>query len=447
MPPEQMLRLMRPVCQALAYAHQQGVLHRDIKPSNIMVTKEGNVFLTDFGLARMVQAGESTLSQDMLVGTPQYISPEQAQGVKELDGRTDIYSLGVVLFEICTGRVPFNADTPFATIHDHIYAPLPLPSAINPDLDPAVERLLLKALAKEPEDRFTTAIDLLEALEATMAPQLTVASTARPEVKASPLQVPPKKSWPWWGWAAAIVAVCLVSLILIGLLRGARNRNASTEPKPAVTQAAEAGQDVSPAPTPASQNPPAEPANTVDLTEQANRALRQNQVEEAIDLYTQAITADPHHIPAYLGLSAALNRNGDSAGAVATLEEAVANNPQNATALLWLGEAQLFLAEDPEAALTTFQEAAQLEPQAALPQAGQAIALLALKRNDEAKSAIDAALALDPDSPEAHLANAIYLSRQGNRLQALRELRQVIQNQRASSLLKERARRLMDQFE
>jgi serine/threonine-protein kinase len=452
MPPQQMLQLMRPVCQALAYAHQQGVLHRDIKPSNIMVTKDGNVFLTDFGLARMVQAGESTLSQDMLVGTPQYISPEQAQGVKELDGRTDIYSLGVVLFEMCTGRVPFNADTPFATIHNHIYAPLPLPSAINPSIDPAVERLLLKALAKEPEDRFATATDLLSLLETTLAPQLTLASIARPEAKSSPPQVAPKKGWPWWGWAGAILAVILVGLILAGLLiRGARNRNAQAEPKPAATQAAKTDRDDSPAAAPVDQAQPAEPTtaptNAIDLTEQANRALRQNQVEEAIALYKQAIAADPHYIPAYLGLSAAQNRNGNSAGAVETLEEAVANNPQNPAALLRLGEAQLLLADDPEAALASFQEAAEIEPHAALAQAGQAIALLALDQNEEAKHAIDAALALDSNSPEAHLANAIYLSRQGNRLQALREFRWVIQNQETSPLLKDRARRLMEQFD
>ena len=84
----QILQLMRPVCQALDYAHKQGVLHRDIKPSNIMVSTGESVLLTDFGLARMVQAGESTLSQDVLVGTPQYISPEQAQGISQLDGRS-----------------------------------------------------------------------------------------------------------------------------------------------------------------------------------------------------------------------------------------------------------------------------------------------------------------------------------------------------------------------
>jgi len=171
----QIMDILHPVCQALAYAHEQGVLHRDIKPSNILLTPQGGVFLTDFGLARIAQAGESTLSQDTMLGTPHYISPEQAQGQPNLDARTDIYSLGVVMYELFVGRVPFQADTPYAVIHDHIYSPLPMPRCINPNLPDPFERVLLKSLAKERDDRFTTVSDLLAALdkaagEATVTP-------------------------------------------------------------------------------------------------------------------------------------------------------------------------------------------------------------------------------------------------------------------------------------
>lgn len=113
------------IASGLDYAHSQGVLHRDIKPSNILLTPEGGVYITDFGLARMAQAGTSTMSQDMMLGTPQYISPEQARGDVELDGRTDLYSLGIVLYEMVTGRVPFKSDTPYSIIHDHIFTPHP----------------------------------------------------------------------------------------------------------------------------------------------------------------------------------------------------------------------------------------------------------------------------------------------------------------------------------
>jgi tetratricopeptide (TPR) repeat protein len=119
--------------------------------------------LADFGLARIAEAGASTLSGDMLMGTPQYISPEQASGVKNLDERTDIYSFGIILYEMMVGRVPFNADTPFSIIHDHIYTPLPLPRDVNPNISPEIQRVLLKALAKNPKDRYSTAEEMVKA--------------------------------------------------------------------------------------------------------------------------------------------------------------------------------------------------------------------------------------------------------------------------------------------
>ncbi len=154
---------------ALTYAHEQGVLHRDVKPSNVLLSTDGRIYLTDFGLARIAQAGESTLSSDRLLGTPQYISPEQALGKSDLDARTDIYAFGVMLYEMLLGRVPYNADTPYAIIHDHIYAPLPRPRDLNPNLPPALERVLLKALAKQPEDRFADVPALMEALRQALA--------------------------------------------------------------------------------------------------------------------------------------------------------------------------------------------------------------------------------------------------------------------------------------
>jgi serine/threonine protein kinase len=151
------------VGKALSYAHREGVLHRDVKPSNILLSDQGKVFLTDFGLARIAEAGASTLTGDMLMGTPQYISPEQARGEKNLDERTDIYSFGIVLYEIVVGRVPFSADTPFSIIHDHIYTPLPLPCEINPSVSATVQNVLLKALAKDPKDRYSSGDELVEA--------------------------------------------------------------------------------------------------------------------------------------------------------------------------------------------------------------------------------------------------------------------------------------------
>lgn len=163
---DEILRIMTPLATALDYAHSMGVLHRDIKPSNIILDANDTPYLTDFGMARMAQTGESTISQDMMLGTPQYISPEQALGKTELDARTDVYSLGVVLYELIVGQVPFSGDTPYAIIHDHIYRTLPEPASINPDITPAVEAVLVRALAKNPAERFSSAGALVSALHA-----------------------------------------------------------------------------------------------------------------------------------------------------------------------------------------------------------------------------------------------------------------------------------------
>lgn len=162
---DDILRVMSPIADALDYAHRKGILHRDIKPSNIILDEQDIPYLADFGLARIAMAGESTLSQDSILGTPQYISPEQALGAKEIDGRTDIYSLGIILYQMIVGDVPFSSDTPYATIHHHIYSPLPQPTLVNPDVGDHVEQVLIQVLEKDPNDRFKTAGEFIIALK------------------------------------------------------------------------------------------------------------------------------------------------------------------------------------------------------------------------------------------------------------------------------------------
>lgn len=187
LPSEDGLRIVDAAGSGLSYAHSRGVLHRDIKPSNILLENEGGIYLADFGLARIAQAGESTLSSDMLLGTPQYISPEQARGEKELDAGTDIYSFGVVLYEMIVGRVPFNADTPFSIIHDHIYTPLPMPRQVNHSVSEALERVLLKALAKERADRYQSVSELVEAFRGAVANRTVHQGAAAPPDESQPV--------------------------------------------------------------------------------------------------------------------------------------------------------------------------------------------------------------------------------------------------------------------
>ena len=153
--------IFRVISSALAYAHQEGVLHRDIKPSNVLMEKGGQIYLADFGLARMTETSQTTLSGQMMMGTPHYISPEQAKGLGGLDNGTDIYSLGVMMYELLVGEVPYQADTPFSVIHDHIYSPLPLPMEMNPDLNEDIQRAILKSLAKKREDRYEKISDMM----------------------------------------------------------------------------------------------------------------------------------------------------------------------------------------------------------------------------------------------------------------------------------------------
>lgn len=190
LPLPRILDILRPVCEALEYAHGQGVLHRDVKPSNVLIERDGKVFVTDFGLAKMVQSGDATISQDRMIGTPQYISPEQAKG-EAVDQRTDLYSLGVVLYEMVVGRVPYTADTPFAVVHDHIFSPLPLPSRVNPAVPPAVEQVILKALAKAPADRYQTALEFFRSLAAAVEPLGESPVVAMPPPAPAPAAVAP----------------------------------------------------------------------------------------------------------------------------------------------------------------------------------------------------------------------------------------------------------------
>jgi len=243
--------IFRVISSALAYAHQEGVLHRDIKPSNVLMDKNGGIFLADFGLARIAEASQTTLSGQMMMGTPHYISPEQAKGLGDLDSRTDIYSLGVMMYELLVGQVPFQADTPFSVIHDHIYSPLPLPCDMNPDLNEEIQRALLKALAKKREDRYANMQEMttyfLKAFDSLIqdhpsageAPTLTLQAdqtrTTLEETAAEKTQVEtkvledvsaPKKtsrkgipSWIFWMVLPAFVLLCLGSMVLSNALK------------------------------------------------------------------------------------------------------------------------------------------------------------------------------------------------------------------------------------
>ena len=253
--------IFRVISSALAYAHQESVLHRDIKPSNVLMEKGGQIYLADFGLARMTETSQTTLSGQMMMGTPHYISPEQAKGLGDLDSGTDIYSLGVMMYELLVGEVPFQADTPFSVIHDHIYSPLPLPREMNPDLNEDIQRAILKSLAKKREDRYENISDMmtmfLKAFDTLIiehpsngeAPTLMLKSDARRtttqrpaaaedpavEVGISDTDIEEKTrkkgipGWIWWMAIPALLTLCLGTMVISKALEPPRPNLISTE--------------------------------------------------------------------------------------------------------------------------------------------------------------------------------------------------------------------------
>ncbi len=425
LPIPEILDIMRPVSAALTYAHEQGILHRDIKPSNVLLTPDGGVFLTDFGLAKIAQSGDSTLSRDMMIGTPQYISPEQAEGRSDLDTRTDVYSLGVVLFEMLTGRVPFSADTPYAVVHDHIFSPLPLPTSINPAITPELERVVLKALAKERDDRYQTVGEMTTALEkaasgwreAQPEPAALAAETAEAlpppvETEAAAPKKKKKKKLKRWQWIVLGGAGLLLCFCCFLAAVNSQQKRKQAGPLPPTATA----------PVPPTAVP-----------------------DDAVAQARAAVEADPNDARAHVALAEALAEAGQPEAAAAeyvnagdivakqgildkaadAYEEAARLAPRNVEAHVKAGIAQLRQGE-PDRAAQHFGAAIELRPGAALPHAGLGVSYVLLGQLDEGYNELQQALQRDRDSPEAHFGLGLYYSKTGEKEKARQEFRFVL---------------------
>ena len=159
------------IASALDYAHSEGIIHRDVKPANVLISKSDWVQLSDFGIAKIAAETQGLTGEGVGVGTPEYMAPEQATDATNADARVDVYALGVILYQMVTGKLPYTGDTPMGVVIKHMQAPLPLVREVSPDAPESVERIVLRAMAKNPDDRFQTPGDLSAALVAAVAGQ------------------------------------------------------------------------------------------------------------------------------------------------------------------------------------------------------------------------------------------------------------------------------------
>ncbi len=213
---EDAARILEAIAPGLDEAHSKGIVHRDIKPSNILFDKRGNPYISDFGIAKLSQAQAGNVTGSAIIGTPAYMAPEQAQGT-EIDGRADIYALGIILFEMLTGKQPYEADTPMAVAIKHITDPVPHIRQRNPQLPEGMEAIIQKAMAKDRNERFSTAVEMATALREVVRNEPTKLQTrvqATPTIKADRRAMPRKRGSNAWLIAVPVIgALALATLV------------------------------------------------------------------------------------------------------------------------------------------------------------------------------------------------------------------------------------------
>lgn len=453
--------LVAQVAEALDYAHRQGVIHRDVKPANVLIGRDGDALLSDFGIAKIYSDTQQLTGDGMMVGTPAYMAPEQLKG-QLVDARTDIYALGVVLYQALTGECPFVAETPLAVAMMHVHNPLRPPRQLNPAIPEALERIILRAMAKNADERFQDAGTMAQALRAAGAERMAAPVSPAADSPPPPVTPPPAAPAPrranarWIGIAIGLIALVAVAGIVFVLLRGSAGSAATPDDVRQVLEAAGRQLEAGDVPGAFSTLEPALAAHPRDPNLLAMRAIayasysspeqaqadidqalglapnnalvlfargylrqRQGQADQAIADFTRAIEADPTFAEAYYWRSVVLNYpKDDQAARQRDLDRALELRPDYPLARLDRAWARYY-GGALDAALADAEAVLKRDPQHA-----QALYLRALVAADQGRPAdarrdFDAAVAAAPDDHGLLRARAEFLVRQGALDQAL----------------------------
>jgi len=343
---EEVSRLLTQIAEALTYAHEHGVVHRDLKPANVMLDNQKNCYLSDFGIAHL-GSGHTLTVEGMIVGTPGYLSPEQIAG-GSASASSDIYALGIMLYEMITGRLPFSGDTPFIIMNQHLQTPPPLPSQWRHGLPDGAQAVIMKALAKSPQDRFRTPRDMAAAFARAIAEPGASATPKRPSrpgddeptyigtkdelrqqgLREAQTSAPRATQFPGGEPTNAMTVgampatkrrspgllVGVVGLLVVLVLGGgafALSNRATAVPTATPTLPPTATLD---------------PAGAVPFNDAGVKALAKVDYTSAIKNFTEAIRIDPNYATAYFNLGVAYEEKGDLRNAQQSYEKAIALN-------------------------------------------------------------------------------------------------------------------------
>ena len=306
---DEAVEILKPIASALDYAHGKGIVHRDMKPGNILFDESGAAYLADFGIVKLAEATRS-FTGSAIIGTPAYMSPEQVKGGQDIDGRSDVYSLGVILYEMLTGEVPYQGDTPTQQLMKHVLEPPPSIRQVRSDIPAEIEAVLLKALAKEPVDRYPTAAAFVTALanpqgssspETYIAPATAIAGigagapneTAPPATNVLDYEYEPLPGMKRGGRSTNRLAIGAIAAMLLLLIAGVAYTLTRTDPDPPLP---------GPTETPTAAPDEGDPAGTalarqtaaaeLAVTQTAVAELKITQTAEAVAIATAKALGD-----------------------------------------------------------------------------------------------------------------------------------------------------------